>query len=382
MIDARNNSLGTMNFTMAAFLAIVFALIMSSGESFSVNQSNGIIEKGECLPLVRVQKVSSAGIQEIETKVPMPNTNNGASESPSQIQIHLLSLQWTPEDDAQKFSRVIRDTWRWKDAVLGDGRDFFLPKPKTLKALQSFLCGCVKGHDGGIKECVVLSNCARFEILIVTSADVDPAPLISNMLLHQMESYKKRPIQINLPLDWAGAIDPNAAAATRGGDTVVTSDQAELVQYWTHVEGVREITDHLCRVAAGMAPRPRRPNREIVFRPFSSRDSHIMLQLKRTLEIAQDATATSLSILLRYAIQAGKASRTQTKVPELEELRNYGTGNSKYCIQPPIEVSQRVTAVSECGCGCFVRLILFTIPLNVYTSTNSILLAGWIIHDT
>jgi hypothetical protein len=125
---------------------------------------------------------------------------------------------------------------------------------------------------------------------------------------------------------------------------------------------VRNITDHLCRVAAGIAPRPRRPDREIVFQPFSSRDSHIMLQLKRTLEIAQDATATSLSIpiLLRYALQAGKASRTEAKVPELQELRNYGTGNSKYCIQPPTEVSQRVTAVSECECGSIVRLVLFT----------------------
>jgi hypothetical protein len=286
---------------MVSFLAIVFALIVSSGESFSVYPSKGI-EKRESLPLVRVQEVSSAGIEEIETfATNVPNTN-GANTS--QIQIHLLSLQWTPEDDAQTFSRVVKDTWRWKDAVLGDGRDFFVPKPRTLKALQSFLRGGtgLNSNDGGVEECVVLSNCARFEILLVTSKGVDPAPVISSMLLHQMESYRKRPIQINLPLDWAGVIDPNAAVATRDGNVFVPSDQAvaELAQYWTHVEGVRDITDHLCRVAAGMAHRPRRPDREIVFQPFSSRDSHIMLQLRRTMEIAQDATATYLSILLRY----------------------------------------------------------------------------------
>jgi hypothetical protein len=308
---------------MAAFLAVIFALILSSGVAFSLNPSKGI-EKGECPPLV----------------VSTSNTNGA-----SQIQIHLLSLQWTPDDDAQKFSRVVKDTWRWKDAVLGDGHDFFKPKPRTLKALQSFLRGGV--NDGGVEECVVLSNCARFEILLVTSTGVDPTPVISNMLLQQMESYRKRPIQMNLPLDWAGVIDPNAA--TRGGHVVVPSDQAQLVKHWTHVEGVRDVTDHLCHVAAGMAHRPRRPDREIVFQPFSSRDAHVLLQLRRTLEIAQDSTATYLSILLRYAIQAGKASRTQAKVPELQELRNYGTDNNSKCVQPPMEVSQRVKAVSGYG---------------------------------
>jgi hypothetical protein len=335
---------------MAAFLAVVFALVVSSGLSFSVNPTKGIT-KGERSPLV--QGVLSTGIVEetSATKVPTLNT--------SQVQIHLLSLQWTPEDDAQMFSRVVKDTWRWKDAVLGDGRDFFIPKPRTLKALQSFLQEGVNDAnqiDGGVcvEECVVISNCARFEILLVTSNGVDPTPAISNLLLHQMESYRKRPIQLNLPLDWAGAIDPNAANTSGGQNAVVpTSDQVEeLVQYWTHVEGVRDITDHLCRVAAGMAQRPRRPDRDIVFQPFSSRDAHILLQLRRTLQIAQDATATYLSILLRYAIQAGKAARTPAKVPELQELRNYGTGNSKYCVLPPAEVSQRVTAVSGCGCEC------------------------------
>jgi hypothetical protein len=369
-----------MDLTMAAYFpTVIFALLISSGVSFSIHPSK-LRERGVPSSLVRVQAVLSAGIEEIipsATKAPTTNTNyNDASQSDSQgqgkSQIHLLSLQWTPEDDAQKFSRVVRDTWRWKDAVLGDGRDFFVPKPRTLKALQSFLRGGVNGQNsngvGGdvIKECVVLSNCARFEILLVTSSGVDPAPLISSMLLQQMESYRKRPIQINIPLDWAGAIDANTAAATANHDvTVTTSDPAELVQYWTHRQGVRNITDHLCRVAAGMAPRPRRPDRETVFQPFSSRDSHIMLQLKRTLDIAQDATATtatttgslslSIPILLKYALQAGKASRTESKVPELQELKNYGTGNSKYCVQPPIEVSQRVTAVSECVRMCFYR---------------------------
>ena len=66
-----------------------------------------------------------------------------------------------------------------------------------------------------------------------------------------------------------------------------------------------------------------------------------MLQLKRTLEIAESAR---LRKLLRYAIQAGKAARNVEKVPELEELRQYGTCSSnKYSTQPPSHVLERVT---------------------------------------
>jgi hypothetical protein len=306
---------------MAVFLSwlLFLVLFVSSSVSFSGKRLNGIVTP----PLGRLL---FAG-KESETEVSTLNNS-------SQLQIHLLSLQWTPEDDPRQFSKVVKDVWRWKDAVLGDGRDFFVPKPRTLKALQSFL----RVHN--VDECVVLSNCARFEILLSTSTN--PVPDISQLLLHQMESYRKRPMQINLPLDWAGVVDQNAA--TRGHQ-VAPCDQVELMKHWTHIKGVRDITDHLCHVAAGMAPRPHRPDKEIVFQPFSSRDAHILLQLRRTLEIAQGAT--SLSVLLRYAIQAGKASRTQAKVPELEELRKYGTGNSKYCIQPPPEVSQGVKAVRE-----------------------------------
>jgi hypothetical protein len=117
---------------------------------------------------------------------------------------------------------------------------------------------------------------------------------------------------------------------------------------------------HLCLVAVGLAPRPRRPNREIVFRPFSSRDAHILLQLKRTADIITSSPhwtkpsqnmlpkTSYLLTLLQFALRAGKAARNPNKVPALMELRDrYGeTGNSpKYDIEPPIETMQKVIQV-------------------------------------
>jgi hypothetical protein len=59
----------------------------------------------------------------------------------------------------------------------------------------------------------------------------------------------------------------------------------ELAQHWKVYEGVEEVLYHLASVAAGMANRPRRPNQDTLLRPFSSRDAHVLLQLKRTKEV-------------------------------------------------------------------------------------------------
>ncbi len=61
----------------------------------------------------------------------------------------------------------------------------------------------------------------------------------------------------------------------------------------------------MSKVAAGMAPRASRPDRPVLFRPFSSRDAHIMLQLKRTAEV--DSQYPRMKIILDAVLNAGKA---------------------------------------------------------------------------
>jgi len=50
---------------------------------------------------------------------------------------HLLSLPPLSESS----SKIIRDVWKWKDIALGDGRDYFVPRPRALKALSDLLVG-------------------------------------------------------------------------------------------------------------------------------------------------------------------------------------------------------------------------------------------------
>jgi hypothetical protein len=86
-----------------------------------------------------------------------------------------------------------------------------------------------------------------------------------------------------------------------------------------------------------------------------------LLQLKRTKDaLALSASSLSLSSsssgkkhnkrlldqLLEYALRAGKAARNPQKVPILEVLRDYGTGDSKYSTQAPKELSKQVAKVS------------------------------------
>lgn len=234
------------------------------------------------------------------------------------------------------------DLWRWKDSVLGDGRDFFVPKPKTLTALNRLLLE----RCSFVQECAVLSNCARFEIL-VWSADPKTDPLtiqhqVAHVLAAQLEAHQKQPMTIQRILakqfsgiDTPDSIDTKAAPCTN--DAILK----DITSYWNCISGVESVCHYLCLVAAGMAIRPNRPELKVpVFRPFSSRDAHILLQLKRS----PTEGGNHVRLLWDAARSAGKAARDTNRVPELASLRPYGTSDhKKYSIDPPIALQEAVT---------------------------------------
>jgi hypothetical protein len=347
---------------------------------------------------------------------------------------HLLSLQWTPAEQGgtstgdhsrtrrTRFSKTVTNVWRWKDVALGDGRDYFVPRPKTLRALQSYLLDQIAAATTAaatsssssssssscsflVKDCVILSNCARFEILLeletrhvvmnneeenddigTMNHELFLTEIISSALLCQIESFQKprrgsfsASLKLWLPaVDWPGVIDMNAGTTLMSPSSLSNNNAAaasaaasavkELSQHWTHYTSLECIMQHLSLVAAGLASRPRRPDRAVIFRPFSSRDAHILLQLKRTVDLFGaarrrdnnfESSLSSLSSslqsssylpqLLRFALQAGKAARNPAVVPELEQLRVYGTGDDlKYSSEVPAEVQNRVVEVSAC----------------------------------
>jgi hypothetical protein len=107
----------------------------------------------------------------------------------------------------------------------------------------------------------------------------------------------------------------------------------ELARHCKVYMGVEEVLHHLASVAAGMTYWPRRPDRDTLFRPFSSWDAQVLLQLKRTKEVAM---GRRINQLLEYALRSGKAVRNPQLVPDLHLLQQYGTGDSsKYSTEPP-----------------------------------------------
>lgn len=258
-------------------------------------------------------------------------------------------------------SKPVRRLWKWKDAVLGDGRDFFVPKPRTLSALQKYIIDHCPTLSSDGNECVILSNCARFEIIVAcqdktttstssteTGNQISFQEQLANEISHclsvQMDHYlEKQTMKQGWKELWmAGTSSLLNNASDRPQDVLTTrapsfhnSDSPAPIPfaYWNVVVGSESVLPYLCRIAAGMATRPRRPGRPVLFRPFSSRDAHILLQLKRTREssLTTDSHAISevkrqkqkrIALLLEYALRAGKAARNPKIVPELERLRS------------------------------------------------------------
>ena len=282
-----------------------------------------------------------------------------SSESP---QYYLFSLQWTPDDC---ISKPVRDLWKWKDATLGDGRDFFVPKPKTITTLQNIFMNSDHHSTLKIEECSIISNCARFEILCKcknheneddTSNNNNPIKELSKcfatqIILSQDSSssggiggfsswtslFTQKMDVPNLVLfDYEKEKDMLSTSKTI--QTKIEEHSQELEKYWTQISGIGDIVYYLSLVSAGIADRPNRPNRETLFQPFSSRDAHILLQLKRTKEVAYGPT---INRILEYAIRAGKAVRNVDIVPEIKELQSY----SQYSSEVPKSLSREVAQV-------------------------------------
>jgi hypothetical protein len=317
------------------------------------------------------------------------NDTTTTQQQEEEDDVYLFSLQWTPDDS---ISKPVRDLWKWKDANLGDGRDFFVPKPKTIAALQDYIVrksaasasasnNTNDNHLHLLQECSVISNCARLEILCVapTNINTNPRLHIAHCLVAQMQAVPPKPqiFQSMMMMDWPDMVlDPNAPLGVEGDNDAARN----IANHMTQIKGLEAVLLHLSLVAAGMADRPRRPDRETIFRPFSSRDAHVLLQLKRT----KDALAISygkqqqtkrqrrrLDQLLEYALRAGKAARNPQKVPLLEVLRDYGTGDSKYSTQAPKELLNQVAKVSELYICIYVVVVAVVVVATLSCDASS-----------
>lgn len=317
---------------------------------------------------------------QLEPSPPLSTTNDAV--------VHLYSLHFN--ETLPPLSQI----WKWKDQVLGNGRDFFVPKPKTLQACIKYIQQSIPHH---VSSCVVISNCARLELLLVLHEECDLPQLeneVTRCILAQVHQPRHSSTTSSSSIldsllvtlmDRPEQIHANAILSNKEQHDVASIK-------WTRIVGVEQVCRHLCLVAAGMATRPNRPHRPVFFRPFSSRDAHILLQLKRVSEVQlyqytkvvaavvvwllyamyvqrhsyilllllsrTQVLATSCSndgsaglpvakLLLDASLTAGKAARDVTKVPAIAPLQQYGSGASRYySSEPPAALTQAATEVS------------------------------------
>lgn len=273
--------------------------------------------------------------------------------------LYLFSLPASQEATSAHATLLIKRLWEFKDEVLGDGRDFFVPRPKTLSALNHILCEQINAT-----EVVVLSNCARFDVIIVMEnhdTDLEANSIRKNLahaLWQQYGHYKDQTQQKRVDLtSWLDGGDnpkrllqhPKPLEPSR---TAVDALDVKLLSInLLYLESPETIALYLCRVATGLQAQGRRPDRDVAFRPFSSRDAHVMLQLKRTADIASKSSKQPrIKALLDTALQSGKAARDPAIVPAILPLKKFGSGgsSSRYSLgDAPIDLTVEASKVSE-----------------------------------
>jgi hypothetical protein len=289
---------------------------------------------------------------------------------------------------------------RWKNYCLGDGGVYFDERPKALKALNSQLSKriasdtshfCEKRNTSLI-ETAVLSTCARFEILVVMSrsksqedtgvnSNIDDAikdslvGALAEQIIFQ-ECKKSYFLKTLLPFsvfDKPQRICSNTigriskSPSTLKSLQTLTDAMKDEVMVTVNVENVSR---RLCLIGAGLQDRP-------IFRPFSSRDAHVMAQIKRTSDGAvqqhsdekslDTATTTYCKILFDAALQCGKAARSPKAVPILDELRSASNG-----ADGPPELS-KAAALSAVKLAVNPAVAMCTAKLKAIEATNDIL---------
>lgn len=199
-----------------------------------------------------------------------------------------------------------------------------------------------------IKECAILSNCARLDILvsldfgqsIINSGqeEIDVKRIISAVVSSQLEVFQSKKTERNAFIEGVSSLLdlPGMVDETIDISVEVTTELESLLEIKSEVD---DILRHFSFVAAGLAQRASRPDRDVVFRPFSSRDAHIMLQLKRTAEVSKEFT--TMKTIFDTALSSGKGARNPKECPSLNKLKGYD-GEGKYSQAAPPKLARDV----------------------------------------
>lgn len=226
-------------------------------------------------------------------------------------ELHVVTLR-KPKDDV--WACATRRCWAWKERLLGDGHDFFIPRPKTMRRLCGWLVSTAS-KAVPLEEVAILGNCKRFDIYVALAQPVEATEVgrhVAEAICQQMAWHHEmagwspalwlRRAAAGFDMPESVAVEPLAMA-----DAQVKQESWQL-QRSLELRSGDAVSTYACSVAMALEGRTRS-----AFNPCSAREAHIMLQLKRSLEAAtggDDAPCgRRLLCIWRMALEAGKALR-------------------------------------------------------------------------
>lgn len=231
---------------------------------------------------------------------------------------------------------------RWRTSTLGTGADYATLKLNHLRSLTSKILN----SDSRISSCAVLSNCARFDVLLssedLSDADIQSVnELVATTLVQESEHYVSNTKELSL----AGSLINSLRLLLDLSPSFSTSPEPpspsktnQILSNISTLNSTSSILTYLSLAAAGM----NNPKRN--YNPYNSCDSHIMLQLKRTLQCTSSVSAytvdRSVDDLIKVAIKCGAIARNENQCSIIKELKEYG---GKYSGDAPCDLLERVT---------------------------------------
>ena len=303
----------------------------------------------------------------------IPNNNKSKSTKHT---LHLISLPSKNDTFTLPGETLVRQCWKWKDTALGDGRDYFVPRPRALKAFQSLFVGMqiavissdrgesdasilevvlqlpsmsIQSEDNVVKipldcigfskelqqsatsnentfsqtfvidECVTLSNCARMDVLLVLKTlkednnDYMNQDVVSTAaryaiaynLQQQIDAQRSKSMSLLERSGLSSWLDLTDGVKTDQvlPNSITNNQLKEIYQLGQRVismEGASAISNHLCLIASGLAPRPNRLDRKVIFRPYSSRDARELCYDLVCLQICVNVYTSTTNKLIEF----------------------------------------------------------------------------------
>ena len=237
-----------------------------------------------------------------------------------------------------------------------------------------------------IEECSVLSTCARFDFIFVVRCTADTRPrCMTGPTTNNGSGKATSPQETALNNRLGELVARNICkqhAEQSSKSKFSGADEKEITSAISSKHDLGDIIKGLCLMASGLAARPDRPTgpHKVMFKPFSSSDSHIMMQLKRLVEIISTSNSIKhqqrinssssrkrkrkqvsggtnnssrrlrssggrIRLLLNGALRAGKAARNEAAVPEILQLKPYAKNEDE---DVPLDLmTETVSAVNQ-----------------------------------